>query len=113
MGRVAADAAFAQGFVFENKRPLLLGVALETGLVHAEQSEAATLDRLRKIGAAAFDGAAFVRVMAISATDLAFEDRMMMRQLEFGAHFEVTLETGLRRTCRGLTIVCAPPPLLT
>ena len=36
--------------------------------------------------------------MAIGATDLALEDRMMMWQLESRAHFGVALETSGRRS---------------
>lgn len=100
MGRVAADAAFAQGVVFENKRSFLGEMTLEAGLVLAEQRDAATFYLLRKSGAAPFDGRALVRIMAIGATDLAFQNRMVMRQLELGPHFQVTLETGLRRFLR-------------
>src|SRR6476619_1757286 len=100
MGRVATDAAFAQGVVLENKRSSLRSVTLETGLVRAKQGDAATFDRLRKTGAPAFDRGAFVRVMAIGATNSAFQDRMVMRQLELSSHFQVTLETGIRRFSR-------------
>src|SRR5205085_8699548 len=56
--------------------------------------------RLRQGGPAAFDRVAFMRVMAIGATDFALEHRMMMGQLKSRTHFGVALETGRRRFAR-------------
>jgi hypothetical protein len=39
-----------------------------------------------------------MRVVAIAATDFAFQDRVMVRQIEFAALVEVALETNLRRS---------------
>ena len=77
--RMAADAAFADRFVFENERAALGRVTLETGVVLAQQHGAAAFHALRKIRAAAFDRVALVRVVAIGAAHFAFEHRMMMR----------------------------------
>ena len=110
--RMTDDAALAQRFVFEHERPALRGVTLETGFVSAEKSEATAFERLLRIGSTAFDGLALVRVMTITAAHLAFEHRMVMRQLELRAHIQVTLKTSFRRRS-GLTIVCAAPPLFT
>jgi len=96
--RMAGHAAFAQGLVLENERSTLRGMTLETGFVLTEQRDPAALEGLRKTGASAFDGAADVRVMAIRAANLPFEDRVMMRQLELRADLQVTLKTGLGRT---------------
>ena len=97
VGRMAADATLAHGFVLENKRPALRGMALQTGIVVGKELGAAALHALGNICAAALDGVALVRVMAIRATDFAFEHRVMVRHLKSGADFQVTLETGFRR----------------
>ena len=94
MRRMAAHTAFPNRFMLEDERAALRGVALETGFVVAEQRRAAALDALRDIRSAALDGIALVRVVTIGATDFAFQDRMMMRQLERRFHFGVALETG-------------------
>lgn len=91
---MATDTAFAQRFVLENKWAALGGVALKTGFVLSEKGDAATPDRLRQTGPAAFDCAAGVRIVTIGATHFPFEHRMAVRQLESRAHFEVALETS-------------------
>lgn len=98
--RVTADATLPQSFVLEDKRTALRGVTLEASLVLSEEQSSAAFNLLRPARSATFDRAADVRVVTIGATDFAFEHRMMMRQLEFRAHFKVTLETGVRRTSR-------------
>jgi len=100
VGRMAADATLAHGFVLENKRPALRGMALQTGIVVGKELGAAALHALGNICAAALDGVALVRVMAIRATDLAFEHGVMVREKKRGADFGVTLETGRRRLAR-------------
>ena len=80
-----------------NKRATLLGVALEASFVSAQESEAAGFERLLDVSPAAFDGDSLVRVVTIGAAHFAFEHRMMVRQLERRANFQVTLETSLRR----------------
>jgi hypothetical protein len=50
-----------------------------------------------KISIAAFDRTTLVRIVAIDTAHLAFQHRVMMRQLELGPDFEMTLETGVRR----------------
>ena len=97
---MTAHAPFAHRFVLKDKRAALRGMTLETSLVVAEQGGAAALEALRQIRAAAFDGIAFVRVVAIRAADFAFEHRMMMRQLEFRADLHVALKTRGRRFSR-------------
>ena len=76
---MTAQATFAHRFVLENKWAALGGMTLETSLVVAKQRGAAALETLRQICAAALDGVALVRVMAISAAHFAFEHRMVMR----------------------------------
>jgi hypothetical protein len=100
MWRMAAYASFANCFMFENKRPPLRGVTLEAGFIMSEEGRGAASNGLRQIGSAAFDGVAFVWVMAISAADFSFEHWMMMGQLERGPDFRVTLETSRRRPAR-------------
>src|SRR5437762_10522879 len=94
---MAANATFAHRFVFEDKRSALRSMALQAGVVVTEKSRAPTLHALHQIRAAALDRVALVRVMAIGATDLAFEHRMMVREEKRGADFGVTLKTGGRR----------------
>jgi len=96
MRRMATDAAFADRLVFEDERAALGGVTLETGFVVAQQHGAPAFHALRHIGATAFDGVAAMRIVAIGAAHFAFEDRMMMRQLESSPDFGVALETGRR-----------------
>lgn len=82
--------------MFENERPALRSVALEAGVVLAQQGRATTFDGLRGVRAAADYGVPLVRIMAIGATHSAFEDGVMMRQLKLGADFQVTLEASGR-----------------
>lgn len=93
---MADDTSFAQRFVFVDKRAALGGMTLEAGIVSAKERNTPAVDRLCHIGRGAFDGQADMRIMAISATDFAFEHGMMMRQLELGANFKMTLEASLR-----------------
>lgn len=79
-----------------NKRAALRGMALEASFVLAEKSKAAAFQRLLHIGAAAFDRHPYMRIMAISTTDLAFQYRMVVRQLELCPHLEMTLKTCFR-----------------
>jgi hypothetical protein len=109
--RMAAYATFANRFVFEHKRPALGGVTLETRFVMPEQRRSPSFERLREVRSAAFNCIAFVRVMTISATDFAFEDGMMMWQVECGPHFGVALETGRRRSSRIDDLVPLAPAL--
>ena len=94
--RMATDATFPDRFVFEDEWSALRDVTLETGLVMAEQHGAPAFHGLRYIGATAFHSVTAMRVMAIGAAHFAFEDRMMMRQLESSPDFGVALETGRR-----------------
>jgi hypothetical protein len=41
-----------------------------------------------------------MRIMTIGAADFAFQNRMVVRQLELRAHFQVTLETSFRGLAR-------------
>ncbi|MCU0752910.1 MAG: hypothetical protein MUC40_07810 [Akkermansiaceae bacterium] len=75
--------------MLEDEGSALLGMALDAGLVLAGQR-----------GAAALDGVAFVRVMAIGAGHLAIEHLVAVGQHELGLGIEVTLEAGFRRLVR-------------
>jgi len=92
MRPVAGGASLTHGFVFENEGATLGNVTL-----------AASVLLYRKGGAATDDGLAFVRIVTIRASDSltrsqsaavrAFQHRMSVRQAEFAALIEVTLET--------------------
>ena len=80
-----------------NKRAALLGVALEAGFISAQESKPAGFELLLNIRRRGFDRDPFVHLVTISATHFAFEHRMVVRQLECRANFQVTLKTGFRR----------------
>lgn len=85
--RVVADrAAFAHRFMLENKRARLGHVALRATLILPRHGQAA----LR------FEDVTAVRVVAIHAIHVAFDDRMMLRQVKFRLYVQMTLKTGLR-----------------
>lgn len=83
-----------------NKRAALGGMALEASFVSAQESKAAAFERLLNIGATALDRDSLVWVVTIGATHFAFQHRMMVRQLELGPHFQVTLKARFRRLPR-------------
>lgn len=86
MGRVANGASLAQRGVFKNKRPGLLPVTLRAGLVQARHGEASR--RLHDVQP--------VRIMALCAIHLTFEDGMMLRKMKLGVDVQVALEARLR-----------------
>ena len=94
--RMADGTTLAQRLMLIDKRAALLRVTLEAGLVFAQERKAAGFEFLLDICRRAFNRDAFVYLMTIRAAHLAFEHRMMMRQCERCANFEVTLETSLR-----------------
>ena len=94
--RMADHTTLTQCLVLINPRAPLLGVALKASFVSAQESKAASFQRLLNIRAAAFNGDSLMRVVTIGTTHFAFEHRMVMRQRKRCAHFQVTLETGLR-----------------
>lgn len=83
---MANRAAFVQGFVFKNKGPGLGLMTLGAALV---------LPRHRQ-PARRFEDVAAVRIVAVHAIHVAFDDRVMVRQVEFRLHIEMALKTGLR-----------------
>ena len=82
--------------VLVNQRAALLRVTLEAGFVSAQERKTAGFEFLLNICRRALDRDAFVHLMTIRAAHFAFEHRMMMRQCERCANFEVTLEASLR-----------------
>lgn len=78
----------------------LRDVALKTGFVLTEKERASAFDFLRKTCPASLNRAADVRVVTVGAAHLVFQNRVVMRQLKLRAHFQVALETGVRRSPR-------------
>src|SRR5881398_2990220 len=97
---MASDTSLAHCLVLINKRAALLRMALEAGFVSTQERKAAGSELLLNIYGGALNRDALVRFMTIAAAHLALEHRMMMRQLERRANFEVTLETSIRRFSR-------------
>ena len=94
---MADDATLTHCLVLINKWAALLCVTLEAGFVSAQKSKPAGSELLLNICRGALGRDPFVRFMAIAAAHLAFQHRMMMRQLKRCANVQVTLETGVRR----------------
>jgi len=92
--RVTREATLTHSLVLKNEWSALRSMALKAGFVLAQERYAAALQRLLNIRPTAFHGHTYMRVMAISATHFAFQNRVAMRQLEACAHVEVTLETS-------------------
>jgi hypothetical protein len=73
-------ASLAHRLVLIYKRAALLRMTLEAGFVSAEERNSAGFKPLLNICWGALGRDPFVRFMAIAATHLALEHRMMMRQ---------------------------------
>ena len=97
---MANDASLAHCLVLVNEWAALLCVTLEAGFVSAQESKATGSELLLNVCRSTLDRDPFVRFMAITAAHLAFQHRMMMRQLERCANLQVTLETSVRRLSR-------------
>ena len=80
---MARGATFAQGFVLEDEWPALFAVTLRALFVQARHGEAA----------GGFHDVVPVRVVALHAIHVAFNDRMMLRQVEFRMDIDVALKT--------------------
>lgn len=80
---VTGRAAFAQGFMLEDRGATLSRVTAETHVVLGQEGSTAP----------SVDGA-LVRRMTIGATHLALRHRMMIRQTELCAHIGVALEAN-------------------
>lgn len=83
VGIVAGNAAFAQRGMLENERMRLRAVALGTAFVQARHRQAA----------GGFHNVHAVGIVALDAVHLAFDDRVMLREIEFSVRFEMALET--------------------
>ena len=94
---MTGETALAHSLMLKDKWPALCGVALEAGFVATQEGDAAAFECLLDICRRAFDRHSHVRIMAIGTAHFAFEYRMVVRQLERRANFQVTLETSLRR----------------
>ena len=96
VGRMADGATLSQSFMLVDKWAALLCVTLEARFVLAQERKTAGFEFLLDVCRRALNRDAFVYLMTIGAAHLAFEHRMMMRQCERCANFEVTLEASLR-----------------
>ena len=103
---MADHAALAQRLVLIDKWPALLGVAIKASFVAAQESDAASLERLLQIRSAAVHCTSLVRVVTIGAIHFAFQHRMVMRHLKLCPHFQVTFETCFGRLARIDNRVC-------
>lgn len=81
---VANRAALAQGRVLEDVRPGFFTMALGAALVEARHGKPAR--RLHNVHA--------VRIVALDAIHLAFQDGVVLGQMKFRARFLMALETG-------------------
>lgn len=86
---VTGDAAFAHGFMRKHKRPGLRRV-----------TPGANVIKRHELRSTAGNHIALVWIMAIGATHLAFDDRMMRWQIEFRLLVHMALKTDLRRFAR-------------
>jgi hypothetical protein len=94
---MANGATLPQRLVLVYERTALLCVTLEAGLVFAQERKTAGFELLLNIRRSAFNRDAFVYLMTIRAAHFAFRHRVMMRQCERCANFQVTLKTSFRR----------------
>src|SRR4030095_9994325 len=92
--------ALSHCLVLVTKWAALRGVAFEAGFISAQESEATAFQHLLNICRRTFNSHPDMRVVTVGAAHFAFEHRMVVRQLELGSHFQVTLETSFRRFTR-------------
>ncbi len=97
---MAHRASLAYRFMLVHERTALLRVTLEARFISAEECKSAAFKPLLNVRRGALGGDPFVRFMAIAAAHLAFKHRMVMRQGERCANFQMTLETGVGRLPR-------------
>lgn len=91
VGVVAADAALTQCVMLEHNRPRLFAVTLRAAFIEPGHRESA----------GGFENVASVRIVALDAIHVAFDHRMMLRQVKFRLGIEMTLET-CRRILAGI-----------
>ena len=77
-------AAFAHGFVLENKGTRLFPMTLGATFILPRHRQAA----------GRFENIRPVRIVTLHAIHFAFENRMVMRELKLGVRFEMALKTG-------------------
>src|SRR5437867_6860669 len=94
---MADHTTLTQCLMLVNKRAALLRVALKARFISAQECKAACYEVLLNVCRCAFNRDSLVLVVTIRAAHFAFEHRMVVRQLECRANFQVTLETSLRR----------------
>jgi hypothetical protein len=95
--RMADTATLTHRLVLVHPWAALLCVTLKAGFVSAQESKTAGFKSLLNVCGRALKRDAFVRLMTIAAAHLSFGHRVMMRQLECRANFQVTLKTCFRR----------------
>lgn len=83
---MANDAAFAQRRMFKDERSCLVAMTLRAAFI---------LPRHRQSSRRS-ENVAAVRVVALHAVHVAFDDRMVLRQIKLRVHVEMTLKTGRR-----------------
>ena len=94
---MADDAPLTDRLVLIHKWAALLCVTFEACFVSGHERKAAGSELLLNVCWRALSRDPLVRLMAIAAAHLAFQHRVMMRQLKRCANVEVALETGVRR----------------
>jgi hypothetical protein len=94
---VADGATFAHCFMLEHERARLLAMTSSAGLIEACHGQPA--GRLHDI--------APMRVMALHTVHAAFDDGMVLREIELSVHFEVAVEAN-RRILAGIDDGLAP-----
>jgi hypothetical protein len=95
--RMADRATLTECLVLIHERTALLCVALEASFVSAQESKTARFKLLLNIRRRPFDRDPLVHLVTIGATHFAFRHRMVVRQLEGRANFQVTLKACFRR----------------
>jgi hypothetical protein len=97
---MANCAPLPQRLVLVHERSALLCVTFKARFVLAQEGKPAGFERLLNVCRCAFNRDSFVHLVTIGTAHLPFEDRMVVRQSERGANFQVTLETGFGRFSR-------------
>ena len=84
VGRMAARASFAHGFMFEDEGAGLFPMAVGALLVQARHGESAR----------GFHDLVAVRIVALNAIHLALDDRVAVGEVELRVHIEVALKAS-------------------
>jgi hypothetical protein len=83
VGVVTNRASFSDRLVFEDKWPALGGMAFETGFIGGGRRRRTALDH-----------PAFVRIVAVAATDFPLLHRVVIGEVELPAHLQMALQAG-------------------